>query len=119
MLTKEMAQRFATEWVEAWNSHDLDRIMEHYDDAVELHSPVAARLLDDPQGRVSGKANLRAYFEKGLANSPNLRFDLRDVMWGVKSVVLYYDNQRGSRTGEYMELNAAGKVVRVAANYNA
>lgn len=24
------AQKFAQEWVDAWNSHDLDRIMSHY-----------------------------------------------------------------------------------------
>ncbi len=39
-------------------------------------------------------------------------------MWGVKSIVLYYANQRGTHTGEYMELSPRGKVVRVVANYS-
>jgi hypothetical protein len=33
-------------------------------------------------------------------------------------VVLYYTNQKGTRTGEFMELSAAGKIARVVANYN-
>jgi hypothetical protein len=40
------------------------------------------------------------------------------VLWGVQSLVLYYENQRGTHTGEYMELAPGGKVVRVAANYS-
>jgi predicted ester cyclase len=118
MLTRAEAHHFAEHWVAAWNAHDLDRIMAHYEAEVELISPVAAQLLNDPQGRVVGKANLRAYFQKGLAAYPELHFELHDVMWGVKSIVLYYTNQRGTHTGEYMELSPRGQVVRVVANYS-
>jgi hypothetical protein len=27
MLTQQQAQDFAQDWIEAWNSHDLDRIL--------------------------------------------------------------------------------------------
>jgi predicted ester cyclase len=118
MLTKEEAYHFAEHWLTAWNAHDLDQIMAHYEDQVELSSPVAVQLLNDPEGRVVGKTNLRAYFQKGLDAYPMLRFKLKDVMWGVKSIVLYYENQRGTNTGEYMELSPQGKVVRVTANYS-
>jgi len=33
--------------------------------------------------------------------------------------VLYYQNQKGTRTGEFMELSANEKVSRVVAHYNA
>ena len=118
MLTKEQAHRFAQEWVAAWNAHDLDQIMDHYEEEVELISPVAAQLLGLPDGRVMGKANLRAYFQRGLAAYPSLHFELKDVLWGVGSVVLYYANQRGTHTGEYMEISPEGKVLRVVANYS-
>ena len=52
MLTKEQAYHFAEHWLAAWNAHDLDQIMDHYDDQVELSSPVAAQLLNDPEGHV-------------------------------------------------------------------
>jgi predicted ester cyclase len=116
-MTKEDAWHLATHWVAAWNAHDLDMIMSHYEDAVELTSPVAARLLGD--GKVAGKANLRAYFQRGLAAFPDLKFHLEEVLWGVNSVVLYYTNQKGARVAEFMELSTTGKVIRVVANYNA
>ena len=116
-MTREDAWNLANHWVAAWNAHDLDLIMTHYDDAVELTSPAAAQLLGISDGRVVGKANLRAYFQRGLSAYPELRFGLQDVLWGVSSVVLYYTNHKGTRTAEFMELSAMGKVVRVVANY--
>ena len=116
-MTKDEAWSLANHWVAAWNAHDLDLIMTHYDDAVELTSPVAAQLLSTSDGKVAGKANVRAYFQRGLSAYPELRFRLEDVLWGVSSVVLYYTNHKGTRTAEFMELSASGKVVRVVANY--
>jgi predicted ester cyclase len=118
-MTKDAARELANDWVAAWNAHDLDLIMTHYEDAIELTSPAAAQLLGRPDGRVVGKPNLRAYFQRGLEAYPELRFQLEDVLWGLNSVVLYYTNQKGSRTAEFMELSANGKVARVVANYNA
>ena len=119
MMTKDEATAFANDWVTAWNNHDLDLIMSHYEETVELTSPTAARLLNTPHGKVVGKANLRAYFQRGLDAYPQLHFHLEDVLWGIDSVLLYYTNQNATRTGEFMELSAAGKVARVVANYNA
>lgn len=118
-MPRDEMRNLANDWVAAWNAHDLDLIMSHYADAVELTSPVAAQLLGTPGGQVVGKANLRAYFQRGLEAYPELRFHLEDVLCGVNSVVLYYSNQKGTRTGEFMELSAIGKVVRVVAHYSA
>jgi predicted ester cyclase len=117
-MTKDEAWRLANHWVAAWNAHDLDLIMTHYEDAVELTSPVAAQLLGTPEGKVIGKANLRAYFQRGLQAYPDLHFRLEDVLWGMSSIVLYYTNQKGTHSGEFMELSPNGKIRRVVANYS-
>jgi predicted ester cyclase len=118
-MTRDEAWRLANDWAAAWNDHDLDRIMAHYEDSVELTSPAAAQLLGVPDGTIAGKANLRAYFQRGLEAYPELHFRLEDVLWGVNSLLLYYVNQKGTHTGEFMELSATGKVARVVANYSA
>lgn len=118
-MTRDEAWNLARQWVAAWNAHDLDLILTHYEEGVELTSPVAARLLGTLDGKVVGKTNLRAYFQRGLDAYPDLRFHLEDVLWGVNSIVLYYKNQKETRTAEFMELSATGKVARVVANYNA
>jgi predicted ester cyclase len=80
---------------------------------------IAGQLLETADGKVAGKANLRAYFQRGLTAYPELHFHLEEVLWGINSVVLCYLNQKGTRTAEFMELSASGKVARVVANYSA
>ena len=133
MLTETEARQFAQHWIAAWNSHDLDALMSHYGEEVVLTSPVAAHSRSDPGTAlrgpashasrcfvtsVAGKEALGRYFKRGLEAYPNLKFELLDVMWGVSSVVLYYINQKGTKTGEFMEFDADLKVIRVVANYN-
>jgi predicted ester cyclase len=118
-MTSDQAWELANHWVAAWNAHDLELILTHYEDTVELTSPVAARLLGASDGKVAGKTNLRAYFQRGLKAYPELHFELENVLWGVGSVVLYYANQAGTRTAEFMELSPRGKVARVVAHYSA
>ena len=118
MLTDKEARKFASEWVQAWNAHDLNAILSHYAPEVVLTSPVAVEILEDPSGTVTGKEALRNYFRRGLEVYPNLTFELLDVLRGHSSVVLYYINQKGTKTAEYMELDANRKVVRVVANYS-
>ena len=94
VTTESEAKGFARQWVAAWNSHDLDAIMSHYDAAVVLISPVAAKILDDPSGTVEGNAALRNYFERGLELYPNLHFELLDVMWTVQYRGLLQESER-------------------------
>jgi hypothetical protein len=116
MMTELDAEVFARQWITAWNSHDLDAIMSHYDAGVILISPAAAKILDDSFGTVEGEAALRNYFKRGLELYPNLHFELLDVMHGLSSVVLCYKNQKGTRTAEFMEFKN-GQIIRVVANY--
>jgi len=118
MLTEDSARKLTAHWIHAWNTHNLDEIMSHYGEDVVLISPAAARILSDPSGTVKGREALRAYFKRGLEAYPNLRFDLIDMMWGLSSIVLYYVNQKGTKTAEFMEIDSNGMVIRVVANYS-
>ena len=117
-LQAAFAREFAQDWVDAWNSHDLERILSHYDDQVLLVSPMALKLLGG-DGTVRGKAALREYFLRGLEAFPKLRFNLIETLWGNETIVVYYiNNVRGSKTAEVMLLNSAGKIQHVWANYD-
>ncbi len=52
MITQKFAKSFAEKWVSAWNSHDIDEIIVHYADNVDLIFPIAEKLLGNP--KVSG-----------------------------------------------------------------
>ena len=55
MISKTQAQVIATQWLEAWNAHDLDTILSHYSDDITLVSPIAERLIERSSGQVTGE----------------------------------------------------------------
>ena len=89
------AQDFARQWVEAWNSHDLKRILSHFTDDVIFTSPLATRILPESGGTVVGKAALGEYWREGLRLIPELHFVVEGVYVGVDAVVINYRNQSG------------------------
>jgi hypothetical protein len=116
-LNAASARSFAQEWADAWNSHDLERILAHYAEDVVLTSPVALQRFGG-DGTVRGKAALRSYFEGGLKAFPDLHFELIETLWGLETVVVCFINSvRGSKCAEVMLLNRVGKVAGVWANY--
>ena len=106
----------AKEWIEAFNAHDLQRILVHYHEDVTLSSPVAMRLTGRAQ--VEGKAALQRYFETGLKRAPDLKVTLLEVLHGATSLcVRYHTNVRDQTACECMELGADGRVSRVLCHY--
>lgn len=107
--------QFAADWIAAWNSRDLEDILSHYADDVVFFSPYAKRLTG--QGRVEGKAALRAYWRVGLAANRDLRFSLEQVLEGHEALTVIYRNQHGMRVAETFAFDAAGKVAQSFACY--
>jgi ketosteroid isomerase-like protein len=105
------------QWIDAWNSHDLERILALYSDDSEMTSDKIPLLGFDPSGTVHGKDRLRAYWRKGLDLLPDLHFTLIDVYVSPDSLVVFYQNERGAKIFEYLRLNADGKIRQGSANH--
>jgi len=117
MISEPKARQFAAEWIEAWNAHDLERILVHYSEDFTLTSPFIAKLVT-PTGTLRGKASVRAYWEKALSRVPDLKFELLDVLPGVESVTIYYQAVFGRRAAETFLFGADGKVHQSTAHYD-
>lgn len=116
-MTDDEALRIAQGWVAAWNSHDIDRILSHYSDTIELTSPLVASILGTGVKTVSGKEALRKYFLRGLEAFPKLRFELWGAYPGHNSLVVHYESVRKLRAAEYMRIDSSGRVCEVVAHY--
>lgn len=116
-VTKEEAERFAHEWIDAWNSHDLRRILAHYADDFEMASPRIVDIGGEASGVLRGKEKVGAYWRKALDVIPDLRFELVAVFAGARSVAIHYRNQAGRMAVETFELGDHGRVTRAAAHY--
>ena len=116
-MTEAEAEVFALEWVAAWNSRDLERILQHYTEDVEITSPLAESFLGAGRMTVRGKEAARAYWGPALARYPDLRFVLFRAYAGARSVLLHYQSVQGLVAAECMELDDDGRIRRVLAHY--
>jgi ketosteroid isomerase-like protein len=108
---------FGREWIAAWNSRDLERVLALYAEDGEMTSDRIAALGFDASGTLRGKENLRAYWGKALGLLPDLHFTLIDTFVSPDSVVVFYQNERGKKICEYLRLDAAGKIRQGSANH--
>ena len=116
-MDKVFAERFAKEWLDAWNAHDLDKILAHYAEDFEMHSPAIIQLMDEPSGRLQGKDAVRTYWAKALALVPDLKFRLQATLLGVQSITLCYEGARGRTVAEVFHFGPGHQVIRADAHY--
>jgi hypothetical protein len=118
MISKEYATRFADEWIGAWNSHDLARILSHYADNFEMSTPFIAKLMGITSGTLKGKEAVGAYWKRGLEKIPDLHFELIEVFSGTDSICICYKSVLGLRAVEWLQFDSTGKVSKSMAYYN-
>ncbi|AQW90315.1 MULTISPECIES: nuclear transport factor 2 family protein [Elizabethkingia] len=111
------AQQFAKTWIEAWNSHDMNAILSHYSEDIEITTPMIKMALGEGDGSLKGKEAVADYWRRALDKMPDLHFELYDVTEGVDSVALYYKSVMDKKAVEVMFFNEEGKVNKMFAHY--
>lgn len=117
-MDNAFAEHFASDWIDSWNSHDLQRILSHYADDFEMSSPVIIQLANEPGGILRGKTAVGAYWAKALQLIPDLQFKLITTLVGVNSITLYYQGAQGRLSAEVFHFNQDQKVTKAFAHYS-
>ena len=107
----------AERWYAAWNAHDLEAILALYAEDIEFSSPYIAALGFAADGVIEDKAMLRAYFELGLARSPDMRFTPESLCVGARGHTLIFRTEKGVRVAEHHQTDGRGLIVRAEATY--
>ena len=116
LIDRELALEFAREWVAAWNSGDLERILAHYADDFEMRSPLIIERGFSPTGILRGKDAIRPYWGAGLAAAdPPLRFELIDAYAGINTVAIHYRSVGRKVVVEVIELDEQRRAIRGSA----
>ena len=115
-MNNDFSHKFFLEWVEAWNAHDLDKILVHYADDFEMSSPVIQQILNVKTGVLNGKEVVRTYQEKALKLNQNLHFEFINTHIGVNSLVIQHKSHRGL-SAEVFFFDDKNKVKSAFAHY--
>lgn len=94
----------------AWNAHDVEAVLAHFDNEVVFTSPAAARVLPESRGVVHGKDSLRHYWNTALKMLPDLHFEVIGVYRGESTLVINYRNHRSELVNEVLTFD--GGLVR-------
>src|SRR5258708_23468429 len=89
MIDKSSAEHFASEWIAAWNSRSLDRVLAHYTHDFEFSSPFIIKVVGEPSGILRGKQAVGAYWAKALAGVPHLMLSPPPDALGRNTILLY------------------------------
>lgn len=104
-------------WIQAWNTRDLNRIMDHYAAEVEFEANTVVRRWQKADGKLLGLNELREHFRLGLELVPNLHFEMEDVFSAPSGYAVLYRRENGNRVLDVVELDREGKARRVKAFY--
>ncbi len=102
----------AERWLEAWNAHDLARILALYAQDAR-HTSARVRALGGADETVHGRDAIADYFRRGLAHYPSLRFEPRSISSGPRTVVVEYQRHGVGAvepTVELLETNEQGLI---------
>lgn len=110
-------RKLVDDWIESWNSRNLDRIMGHYDSQVVFEANTVVRRWGRPDGILRGTGELREHFRRGLEKAPELHFDLENVFTAPGGYAALYRRDNGNRVLDVVRLNDSLKAVAVTAFY--
>ena len=115
-------EAYAERWVEAWNSHALDRALALWADDLEFESPLALEITGSPV--IRSKAAAAEYWGSALEQVSNLKFELQHVYWdpAKRAVTIIYRRERGDNVrtaAEVVKLNKSGVGVHGVALHGA
>jgi len=103
-LSRHDLEQFASDWIDAWNRHDVDAVIEPFASDAVFVSPRAQSVTGS--ATVSGRADLYAYWKKALLAVPDLRFRFESVVCDEASqtLLVHYVSRAGGRTLRASEL---------------
>jgi hypothetical protein len=105
----------AHKWFDAFNSHDLEKLLLLYDEHAQHYSPKLKILHPKTNGLITGKSALRAWWLDAFNRLPTLHYELIRLTPSENRVFMEYmrhvDGEDDLYVGEMLEVEA-GKIVR-------
>lgn len=113
-MNPEELKNIATLWFKAFNEHDLENLLELYDDHAEHFSPKLKIREPETNGLIQGKEALRKWWKDCFERLPTLQYQLNKLTADSDQVFMEYtrrvDGEDDMEIGEVLEIKN-GKII--------
>jgi ketosteroid isomerase-like protein len=83
-------KQIATTWFEAFNEHDLEKLLSLYNDHAQHFSPKLKIRMPETQGLIKGKQALREWWQDAFNRLPSLQYEVKKLTADEEQVFMEY-----------------------------
>lgn len=98
----------AMKWFEAFNKHNLEKLLALYDDKAEHYSPKLKIRMPKTHGLITGKDALRNWWKDAFDRLPTLRYEVKKLTADEQQVFMEYirhvEGEADLMVGEVLEI---------------
>lgn len=109
-----MNKEIALQWFAAFNLHDLEMLLELYDDNAVHYSPKLKIKQPQTGGHIEGKQALRQWWKDAFERLPDLQYEIIQIITEGDIVFMEYirktNGETHTRVGETLQLKN-GKII--------
>ena len=114
IMTPEKNLSIAHLWFEAFNAHNLEKLLSLYDEDAQHHSPKLKIRLPETKGLVIGKDALRSWWKDSFDRLPTLHYKVTSLTSNSDRVFMEYTrtvaNEEDILVAEILEVRD-GKII--------
>jgi ketosteroid isomerase-like protein len=107
-MTPEQNKKIALKWFEAFNHHDLEKLLSLYSDTAQHFSPKLKIRMPETQGLIKGKQPLREWWQDSFNRLPTLNYEVIKLTADDEQVFMEYirhvKNEEDLRVGEVLQI---------------
>lgn len=108
-MSAQNNKQIAIKWFEAFNEHDLEKLLSLYDDNAHHYSPKLKLRMPETLGLIKGKQALREWWEDAFDRLPTLQYEVKKLTADEEQVFMEYirhvDGDEDLSVGEVLQIN--------------
>lgn len=89
-MSAQNNKQMALKWFEAFNAHDLEKLLSLYDDNAQHFSPKLKVRKPETQGLIKGKPALRDWWQDAFDRLPSLQYEVIKLTADEEQVFMEY-----------------------------
>lgn len=113
-MSAEKNLSIAMLWFEAFNAHNLEKLLSLYDDEAEHLSPKLKSRLPETDGLITGKDALRTWWKDSFERVPSLHYKVTSLTSSADRIFMEYtrsaENENNMLVAEVLDINE-GKII--------